>query len=381
MRTVYLDHNATTPVDPAVRDAMMPYLEEGFGNPSSLHSFGRTARVALDEARDSVAALVGADPLSVVFVSSGTEANNLAIRGTAAAHRDRARHLVVSAVEHNSVMETCRALEADGVVTTIVPVDETGRVEPEAVAEAISDETLLVALMHANNEVGTIQPVEKVGELARERGVPVLVDAVQTVGKIPLDVLAMGCDMVSLSSHKLYGPKGAGALYVRKGLELKALITGGAHELRRRAGTENVPCIVGFGAACHLAAERREVDEKRTLRLRDRLWKGVAERITGVFLNGDPVSRLPNTLNVSFEAVEGESVVINLDLKGVAVSTGSACSSGKVTLSPVLLAMGLDEARARGSVRFSLGRGTTEDDIDHVLDVLPPVIERLRDLG
>ncbi len=381
MRTVYLDHNATTPVDPTVRDAMMPYLEEGFGNPSSLHSFGRTARVALDEARDSVAALVGADPMSVVFVSSGTEANNLAIRGTAAAHRDHARHLVVSAVEHNSVMETCRALEADGFVTTIVPVDETGRVEPEAVAEAISDETLLVAIMHANNEVGTIQPVEKVAELAHERGVPVLVDAVQTVGKIPLDVLAMGCDMVSLSSHKLYGPKGAGALYVRKGLELKAHITGGAHELRRRAGTENVPCIVGFGAACRLAAERREAEEKRTLRLRDRLWKGVAERITGVFLNGDPVSRLPNTLNVSFEAVEGESVVINLDLKGVAVSTGSACSSGKVTLSPVLLAMGLDEARARGSVRFSLGRGTTEDDIDHVLDVLPPVIERLRDLG
>ncbi len=381
MRTVYLDHNATTPVDPAVRDAMMPYLEEGFGNPSSLHSFGRTARVALDEARDSVAALVGADPLSVVFVSSGTEANNLAIRGTASVHRDRARHLVVSAVEHNSVMETCRALEADGFATTIVPVDETGRVDTEAVAEAISDETLLVALMHANNEVGTIQPVEKVAELARERGVPVLVDAVQTVGKLPLDVLAMGCDMVSLSSHKLYGPKGAGALYVRKGLELKAHITGGAHELRRRAGTENVPCIVGFGAACRLATERREADEKRTLFLRDRLWKGVAERITGVFLNGDPVSRLPNTLNVSFEAVEGESVVINLDLKGIAVSTGSACSSGKVTLSPVLLAMGLDEARARGSVRFSLGRGTTEDDIDHVLDVLPPVIERLRTLG
>lgn len=381
MRTVYLDHNATTPVDPAVRDAMLPYLEEGFGNPSSLHSFGRTARVALDEARDSVAALVGADPLSVVFVSSGTEANNLAIRGTAAANRDRARHLVVSAVEHNSVMETCRALEADGFRTTIVPVDETGRVDPEAVAEAISDETLLVALMHANNEVGTIQPVEKVAELARERGVPVLVDAVQTVGKIPLDVLAMGCDMVSLSSHKLYGPKGAGALYVRKGLELKAHITGGAHELRRRAGTENVPCIVGFGAACRLAAERREADEKRTLRLRDRLWKGVAERITGVFLNGDPVSRLSNTLNVSFEAVEGESVVINLDLRGIAVSTGSACSSGKVTLSPVLLAMGLDEARAGGSVRFSLGRGITEDDIDHVLDILPPVIHRLRDLG
>ncbi|MCH7768010.1 MAG: cysteine desulfurase [Nitrospinae bacterium] len=381
MRTVYLDHNATTPVDPAVRDAMLPYLEEGFGNPSSLHSFGRTARVALDEARDSVAALVGGDPLSVIFVSSGTEANNLAIRGTAAAHRDRARHLVVSAVEHNSVMETCRAMEADGFRTTIVPVDETGRVEPEAVAEAISDETLLVALMHANNEMGTIQPVEKVAELARERGVPVLVDAVQTVGKIPLDVLAMGCDMVSLSSHKLYGPKGAGALYVRKGLELKALITGGAHELSRRAGTENVPCIVGFGAACRLATERREADEKRTLRLRDRLWKGVAERIPGVFLNGDPVSRLPNTLNVSFEAVEGESVVINLDLKGIAVSTGSACSSGKVTLSPVLLAMGLDEARTRGSVRFSLGRGTTEDDIDHVLDVLPPVIERLRNLG
>ena len=381
MRTVYLDHNATTPVDPAVRDAMLPYLEEGFGNPSSLHSFGRTARVALDEARDSVAALVGGDPLSVIFVSSGTEANNLAIRGTAAAHRDRARHLVVSAVEHNSVMETCRAMEADGFRTTIVPVDETGRVEPEAVAEAISDETLLVALMHANNEMGTIQPVEKVAELARERGVPVLVDAVQTVGKIPLDVLAMGCDMVSLSSHKLYGPKGAGALYVRKGLELKALITGGAHELSRRAGTENVPCIVGFGAACRLAAERREADEKRTLRLRDRLWKGVAERITGVFLNGDPVSRLPNTLNVSFEAVECDSVVINLHLKGIAVSTGSACSSVKVTLSPVLLAMGLYEARARGSVRFSLGRGTTEDDIDHVLDVRPPVIERLRNLG
>ncbi|MFQ5892853.1 MAG: cysteine desulfurase family protein, partial [Nitrospinota bacterium] len=354
MRSIYLDYNATTPVDPTVREAMLPYLEERFGNPSSLHAFGRAARVALDEAREAVAALIGADPVSVVFVGNGSEANNLAIRGIAAAHRDRGRHLVMTAIEHLSVRETCQALEADGFRTTVVPVDQTGRVEPEVVAGVITDETLLVAVMHANNEVGTIQPVEQVASLARERGVPVLVDAIQTVGKMPVDVRTLGCDMVSLSAHKLYGPKGVGALYVRKGLELEALVTGGTHELRRRAGTENVPGIVGFGVACRLAAERREADEKQMVRLRDRLWKGMAERIPGAFLNGDVVSRLPNTLNVSFDGVEGESVVINLDLEGVAVSTGSACASGKVKGSHVLYAMGLNEPRARGSVRFSL---------------------------
>lgn len=381
MRTVYLDYNATTPVDPAVREAMLPYLGDRFGNPSSIHAVGRTARVALDEARDEVAAFIGADPLSVVFVSSGSEANNMAIRGIAAAQRDHGRHFVVSAVEHSSVLETCRALEADGFSTTIVPVDETGMVEPKDVAAAITDETLLVAVLHASNEVGTIQPIEEVAALARERGVPLLVDAVQTVGKMPVDVRALGCDMASFSCHKLYGPKGVGVLYIRQGLELQSLITGGPHEMRRRAGTENVAGIVGFGVVCRLAAERREEDEKRMQRLRDRLWKGIAERISGVVLNGNPVGRLPNTLNVSFEAVEGESVVIGLDLEGVAVSTGSACASGKVKLSHVLVAMGLDEARVRGSVRFSLGRGTTESDIDHVLEVLPPVIERLRGRG
>lgn len=381
MRTVYLDYNATTPVDPAVREAMLPYLEDRFGNPSSIHAVGRTARVALDEARDEVAAFIGADPLSVVFVSSGSEANNMAIRGIAAAQRDHGRHFVVSAVEHSSVLETCRALEADGFSTTIVPVDETGMVEPKDVAAAITDETLLVAVLHASNEVGTIQPIEEVAALARERGVPLLVDAVQTAGKVPVDVRALGCDMASFSCHKLYGPKGVGVLYIRQGLELQSLITGGPHEMRRRAGTENVAGIVGFGVVCRLAAERREEDEKRMQRFRDRLWKGIAERISGVVLNGNPVGRLPNTLNVSFEAVEGESVVIGLDLEGVAVSTGSACASGKVKLSHVLVAMGLDEARVRGSVRFSLGRGTTESDIDHVLEVLPPVIERLRGRG
>lgn len=381
MRTVYLDYNATTPVDPAVREAMLPYLGDRFGNPSSIHAVGRTARVALDEARDEVAAFIGADPLSVVFVSSGSEANNMAIRGIAAAQRDHGRHFVVSAVEHSSVLETCRTLEADGFSTTIVPVDETGMVEPKDVAAAITDETLLVAVLHASNEVGTIQPIEEVAALARERGVPLLVDAVQTAGKMPVDVRALGCDMASFSCHKLYGPKGVGVLYIRQGLELQSLITGGPHEMRRRAGTENVAGIVGFGVVCRLAAERREEDEKRMQWLRDRLWKGIAERISGVVLNGNPVGRLPNTLNVSFEAVEGESVVIGLDLEGVAVSTGSACASGKVKLSHVLVAMGLDEARVRGSVRFSLGRGTTESDIDHVLEVLPPVIERLRGRG
>ena len=381
MRTVYLDHNATTPVDPAVREAMLPYLEARFGNPSSIHAVGRTARVALDEARDEVAAFIGADPLSVVFVSGGSEANNMAIRGIATAKRDHGRHFVVSAVEHSSVLETCHDLEADGFRTTIVPVDETGMVEPKDVAAAITDETLLVAVLHANNEVGTIQPIEEVAALAHELGVPLLVDAVQAAGKMPVDVGALGCDMASFSCHKLYGPKGVGVLYIRQGLELKSLITGGSHEMRRRAGTENVAGIVGFGVACRLAAERREEYEKRMQQLRDRLWKGIAERISGVMLNGNPVSRLPNTLNVSFEAVEGESVVIGLDLEGVAVSTGSACASGKVKLSHVLVAMGLDDARVRGSVRFSLGRGTTESDIDHVLEVLPPVIERLRGRG
>ena len=381
MRTIYLDHNSTTPIDPAVREEMLPYLGERFGNPSSLHSFGRTARVAVDEARDDAAAIVGADPADVVFVSSGSEANNLAIRGIAAARADGGRHLVVSAVEHSSVIETCRALEADGFRTTLVPVDETGLMEPEAVAEAIDDETLLVAVMHANNEVGTIQPVEAVADVAHERGIPLLVDAVQTVGKLPVDVLGLKCDMLSFSGHKIYGPKGAAALYVRRRLKLKALLTGGAHERRRRAGTENVPGIVGFGAACRLAAERREEDEKRLLALRDRLWKGIFERIPEAFLNGHPVARLPNTLNVSFDGVEGETVVINLDLEGVAVSTGSACASGTAEPSPALLVMGLGDARARGGVRFSLGRGNTESEIDRVLEILPPMVERLRALG
>lgn len=381
MRTIYLDHNSTTPIDPAVQEAMLPYLKEHFGNPSSLHAFGRKARVAIDEARDSVADIVGADPANVVLVSSGSEANNLAIRGIAAARRDWGNHLVVSAVEHRSVLETCKALEADGFRTTTVPVDEKGMVDPEEVAEAITEDTLLVAVMHANNEVGTIQPVEEVVHLSHEKGVPVLVDAVQTVGKLPIDVAAMGCDMLSYSCHKLYGPKGVGALYIRRGLKLKAILTGGAHERRRRAGTENVPGIVGFGLACRLAAQRREEDEKRMLELRDRLWKGIAERVPGAHLNGHPISRLSNTLNVSFDGVEGETVVINLDLKGVAVSTGSACASGTLEPSPTLLAMGLGEERSRGGVRFSLGRGTTQDEIDQLLNILPPVVERLRSLG
>jgi cysteine desulfurase len=381
MRTIYLDHNSTTPIDPAVQEAMLPFIREHFGNPSSLHALGRRARVAVDEARDSVADIVGADPATVVFVSSGSEANNLAIRGIAAARRDWGQHLVVSAVEHRSVLETCKALEADGFRTTTVPVDETGMVDPKEVAEAITEDTLLVAVMHANNEVGTIQPVEEVVRTAHERGVPVLVDAVQTIGKLPIDVATMGCDMLSYSGHKIYGPKGAGALYIRRGLKLKALLTGGAQERRRRAGTENVPAIVGFGLACRLAAQRREEDEKRTLELRDRLWKGMAERIPGAYLNGHPVSRLSNTLNASFEGIEGETVVINLDLKGVAVSTGSACASGTLEPSPTLLAMRLGEERSRGGVRFSLGRGTTQDEIDLLLTILPPVVERLRSLG
>jgi cysteine desulfurase len=381
MRIVYLDHNSTTPIDPTVREAMLPYLEEHFGNPSSLHAFGRTTRVAVDEARDSVAAIIGADPSTLVFTSSGSEANNLAIRGIAAARRDWGRHLVASAVEHRSILETCKALEAEDFRTAVVAVDETGLVDPQAVAEAITEETLLVAVMHANNEVGTIQPIQEVISVAHERGVPVLVDAVQTVGKVPLDVITLGCDMLSFSCHKIYGPKGAGALYVRRGLKLKPIISGGAHERRRRAGTENVAGIVGFGVACRLAAECREEDEKRTLELRDRLWKGIAERIDGSHLNGHPVSRLHNTLNVSFDGVEAETVVINLDLKGIAVSTGSACSSGMVEPSPTLLAMGLSEERSRGGVRFSLGRSNTAEEIEYLLKELPPVVERLRSLG
>ena len=381
MQSIYLDNNSTTPMDPAVKEAMIPFLGENFGNPSSLHAFGRTARVALDEARDAVADILGADPATVVLVSNGSEANNLAIRGIAAARRDWGRHLVVSAVEHRSVLETCRALEAEDFRTTMVPVDETGMVDPQAVADAINEETLLVAVMHANNEVGTIQPVEEVARAAHEKGVPLLVDAVQTVGKLPLDVATMGCDMLSLSGHKIYGPKGTGALYIRRGLKLKSLITGGAQERRRRAGTENVPGIVGLGVACRLAARRREEDEKRMQELRDRLWKGIAERIPGSHLNGHPVSRLPNTLNASFDGVEGETIVINLDLKGVAVSTGSACASGTLEPSPTLLAMGLGEERAKGGVRFSLGRATTKDEIDRLLTILPPVVERLRALG
>lgn len=381
MNPIYLDYNATTPVDPLVREAMLPYLGERFGNPSSIHSFGRAARVAVDEARDRVAELIGAEAASVVFTSSGSEANNLAIRGIAHARRDWGSHLVISAVEHRSVRETCRALEADGFSTTVVPVDGCGMVEPEAVAEAVGEETLLAAVMHANNEMGTIQPVEAVARAVHEKGVPLLVDAVQTAGRLPVDVSRMGADMLSLSCHKLYGPKGVGALFVRRGLKLHPIITGGAQERRRRAGTEDVAGLAGFAAACRLAAERMEEDQKRTQALRDRLWKGIAERITGSHLNGHPVSRMPNTLNVSFDGVEGESVVISLDIKGVAVSTGSACSSGLVEPSPTLLAMGLGEERSRGGVRFSLGRPTTEEEIDRLLELLPPIVERLRSMG
>jgi cysteine desulfurase len=379
---IYLDHNATTPVDPAVADAMMRVLGETFGNPSSVHQFGQRAKAVLDDARTAVAALIGGAPTEVVFTSGGTESDNLAIRGAAEAlEATGRRHLVTTGIEHEAVLNTVKALARRGWAMTLVPVGDSGIVSPDRLREAVTGETALVSIMHANNETGTIQPIAELAGIAHARGALFHTDAVQTVGKIPVDVRALDVDLLSLSAHKFYGPKGAGALWIRRATRLLPQLTGGHQERNRRGGTENVPGLVGMGAAAALARETLPADGVRQAALRDRLETAVLAAVPRTTLNGARTPRVPNTTNISFERVQAESLLIALDLEGVAVSTGSACSSGTLEPSQVLRAMGLSPTRAQSSIRFSLGTGNTEAEIDHVAAILPAVVAKLRSLA
>jgi cysteine desulfurase len=379
---IYFDHNATTPVDPLVVEAMTRALAEDFGNPSSVHHFGQRAKTRLDEARGAVAALVGGEPSEIVFTSGGTEADNFAIRGAAEALEPTGRrHLVTSGIEHEAVLNTCKALARRGWQTTLLPVDASGIVSAEALRDALRDDTALVSLMHANNEIGTVQPVATLAGIAHERGALFHTDAVQSAGKISVDVRVLGVDLLSISAHKFYGPKGIGALWIRRGTRLTPLQTGGRHERNRRAGTENVPGIVGMGLAAGLARQKLTEDARRLAGLRDRLEQRILTDVARTAVNGAREPRVPNTTNISFERVEAESLLIALDLEGVAVSTGSACSSGTLEPSHVLRAMGLPAHRTQSSIRFSLGAANTEEQIDRVAAILPRVVEKLRSLA
>ena len=389
-RRIYLDHSATTPVDPRVATAMARTLTENYGNPSSVHGFGQQARAAVDRARREVATLIGAKPNEIVFTSGGTEANNLAIRGICETAVDHGRHIITSAIEHPSVRGVCDALEKRGWEVTRLPVYENGIVRIEDVNAALRPDTVLVSLMWANNEIGTIQPVREVGALVRERrqrgqlGQRHLwfhTDAVQAAGRLPLNVDEVGCDLLSMSAHKLYAPKGVGALYVRRGVRLAVQNVGGHQERERRAGTENVPAIVAFGEAAKLAREEMPQRAAHDSALRDRFESRVRQSIGDVVMNGDREHRLSHLSNISFRFIEGEGLLINLDLEGVAVSTGSACSSGTLEPSPVIRALGVDDEIARGSIRFSFGKDNTEADVDYVVEVLSRAVERLRALS
>jgi cysteine desulfurase len=370
-RRVYLDHNASTPVHPEVLEAMLPYFSERFGNPSSIHGFGREAREGLDTARETISGFLKVSKDEIVFTSGGTESDNMAIKGVAAA-RGRG-HFVTSAVEHHAVLRTCETLAKQGFDLTVVPVDGHGMVSPDDVRRAMRPDTILVTIMHANSEVGTIQPVAEIGRITREHGVTFHVDGVQTFGKLPLDLDALNIDLLSFSGHKIYGPKGIAGLYIRKGTKMASVQHGGEHERRRRAGTENVPGAVGLGKAVEVRARDMAEEETRVRTLRDRLWTGLSKRVPEVRLNGHPTERLPGTCNVCFRHIESESIVLGLDLKGIGVSAGSACTSGSVEPSHVLVAMGVPLDWAMGTVRCSLGRTTTAEDIDYVLDSVEPL--------
>ena len=378
MKRIYLDHAATTPTDPEVVKAMLPYFADSFGNPSSVYSYGQEAKGAVEEARTSVAALIGARSEEIVFTSGGTEADNFALKGVAFANEDKGKHIITTAIEHHAVLEVCKFLEKRGFRITYLPVDKYGLVDPDGVKKAITAKTVLISVMHASNEIGTIEPIEGIGRIAEEAGICFHSDAVQTVGHIPVDVNALGVNLLSISAHKLYGPKGVGALYVRKGTRLVPLMQGGEQERRRRPGTENVPGMVGLGKAAEIAGQQMSREAKRLRHLRDRLIKGLLETMEHIRLNGHPERRLPNNVNVSVDFVEGESVLLNLDLEGICASTGSACSSSSLKPSHALLALGLSPELAHGSLRFSLGRENTEEDVKRVLEVLPRIVAKLR---
>lgn len=381
MRRVYLDNNATTRMREEVLEAMLPYYKDIYGNASSIHGFGRPARMAVDDARVEVAKLLGAaSHEEIIFTGSGTEADNFAVKGVAHALEQNGNHIITSAIEHQAVLNVCKFLEKEGYKVTYLKVDKDGLIDPDELRRSITDKTILISIMYANNEVGTIEPIEEIAKIAKEKGICFHTDAVQAAGKIPFEVKDMPIDLLSMSAHKIYGPKGVGALYIRKGTKITPQIQGGHHEMGKRAGTENVAGIVGLGKAAKLA-KKELPEEKKTMELRDYLYKGIISKIESVRLNGHPDKRLVNTLNVGFKYLEGESIVLNLDMEGVAVSTGSACTSGSLEPSHVLTAMGVDPADTQGSIRFSLGRDNTKEDMDYVLQVLPPIIKRLRDMS
>lgn len=377
-RQVYLDHAATTPVHPEVVQEMLKVLDVHFGNPSSLHAYGRAANQYLGVARERVARLLGANSQEIIFASGGTEADNLAIMGTAMAMQGKGRHIITSAIEHHAVLDTCQLLVKKGFEVTFLSVDKDGMVDPDDVKKAIRRDTILITIMHANNEIGTIEPIPEIGRIAREYEISFHTDAVQTAGYLPLNVDQLGVDLLSISAHKIYGPKGAGALYLRQGTQLEPLFHGGGQEKMCRPGTENIPGIVGLGKAAEISAREHAGESNRYRKLSEKLINGIQERIPGAKLNGHPVQRLPHNVNVSFRGVKGECLLVGLDQKGIAVSTASACSSGDTKVSHVLEAIGLSSEHGAGTIRMTIGRSTTEDDIDYVLDVLVGLVERLR---
>ncbi|MBU4245429.1 MAG: cysteine desulfurase NifS [Nanoarchaeota archaeon] len=377
MVKIYLDHGATTPVDSEVQKAMMPYFSKKFGNASSLHQFGQEAAVALADSRKIIAKALNAEEDEIYFTSSGTESNNTILKGIAFANRNKGKHIITTKIEHDCVIHSSQWLESQGFSVTFLSVDKYGLVNPDDVKKAIQSDTILVSVMHANNEIGTIEPIREIGKICREKNVYFHTDACQSFTKIPLDVRADNLDLVTINAHKIYGPKGVGAFYKKRGIKIEPLFHGGGHERGLRSSTENVAGIVGFAKAAEIGMARMDTDAKKLSSLRDKLINGCLQ-IENTWLNGHPSSRLPNNANVGFAFIEGESIILNLDLKGIAASTGSACSSKSLEPSHVLLALGQKHEEAHGSVRFSLGRSTTEKDIDYVLKVLPPIIKRLR---
>lgn len=377
---IYLDYAATTPTNPEVVAAMLPYLtgSGSYGNASSIHQYGRAARNAVDDARDSVAALLGADYAEIYFTGSGTEADNLALIGTMLAAPPERNHLVTTAIEHHAVLHAAHFLQTLGYAVTVVPVDGDGLVAPEAIADVLTDRTALVSVMHANNEIGTLQPIAEIARITHARGARFHTDAVQTAGLLPVNVRALDCDLLSISAHKMYGPKGVGALYIRQGMKVSPILHGGAQEREKRAGTENVAAIVGFGMAAQLAAERHSADAERLTRLRDRFLAALCESVPGLRLNGHPTLRLPNNVNVAVEGLDGPTLLMSLDRRGVAVSSGAACSSGSIEPSHVLKAIDLPDSLASSGIRFTLGRATTEAELDRAAEIFAQIVHRLR---
>ncbi len=381
MKQIYFDHNATTPVAPEVFEAMLPYLKDEWGNPSSIHWAGRAPKKAMEEARDMICEFLNCSPVELIFTGNGTESDNLAIKGTALSKKKKGNHIITTRVEHPAVLNTCKYLEKEGFEVTYLGVDKEGIIDIEELKAAITDKTILITVMYANNETGVLMPIKEIGEIAKEKRITFHTDAIQAAGKIPLDTKELNCDLISISAHKFYGPKGVGALYVKRGARVVPLLHGGHHERNRRGGTENVAGIVGFAKAAELAIRDMEAEGKRLALLRSRLEEGLLERTPHTLLNGHKTNRIPNTTNISFEFIEGESLLLNLDMLGVAASSGSACTSGSLEASHVLIAMGLVPEQYHGSVRFSLGKLSTEEDVDYIIEKLPPIVERTRSMS